>query len=77
MRFRNDTGGPIYVQTFLSGGRFHARLFSATAPRHNVEVESVTLSRSRGTRSAAYRIFKTSNGQRRQLLSRDYYKPKP
>jgi vancomycin resistance protein YoaR len=77
MRFKNNTGGPIYVQTFLTGGRFHVRLYSATAPRHRVEVESITLSRASGTRSEAYRVFYTSTGTQRQLLSRDYYKPKP
>jgi len=79
MRFRNDTDGDIYVQTFLEGGRFHARLYGTEPPKHrDVEVKSVTLSRGAGTRSEAYRVFKTAGGgEDKQLLSRDYYKPKP
>lgn len=77
MRFRNDTGGPIYVQTFVQGGRFHARLFGVAPSRHKVEVESRTLSQTKGTRSEAYRVIHTPTGSKRQLLSRDYYKPKP
>jgi hypothetical protein len=29
MRFRNTTGGPILVRTFLKGNRFHAQIFGA------------------------------------------------
>lgn len=77
MRFRNDTAGPIYVQTFLRGGRFHARLYGTQPVRERVEVVSRTLSRAGGTRSEAYRIIHTETGALRQRLSRDYYKPRP
>jgi vancomycin resistance protein YoaR len=77
MRFRNNTNGPIYVQTFLRGGRFYARLYGTQAPPSNVRVESRVLSRANGTRSEAYRVRQTSSGTIRERLSRDYYKPKP
>ena len=77
MRFRNDTSGPIYVQTWLAGGRFHARLYGVEPPRAHVEIISRTLGRSGGTRSEAYRVMKTSGGTTRQRLSRDFYKPHP
>src|SRR5207237_821999 len=35
-RFRNNTGGPIYVQTFLADGRFHARLYGTEPRRRNI-----------------------------------------
>jgi vancomycin resistance protein YoaR len=77
MRFRNDTSGPIYVQTWLAGGRFHVRLFGVEPPRAQVEIISRTLGHSGGTRSEAYRVMKTSGGTTRQRLSRDFYKPHP
>lgn len=77
MRFRNDTSGPIYVQTWLEGGRFRVRLYGVEPPRAQVEIVSRTLSRSDGTRSEAFRVMKTSNGTTKQRLSRDFYKPHP
>jgi vancomycin resistance protein YoaR len=77
MRFRNTTSGPIYVQTFLSGGRFHARLYGTQPAPANVRVESRVISRAKGTRSEAYRIRQTSSGVVRERLSRDFYKPLP
>ena len=77
MRFRNDTGGTIYVQTLVKGERFHVRLYGTQPRTANVTVESNILSRSNGTRSQAYRTVSTSSGTKRELLSRDYYKPAP
>jgi vancomycin resistance protein YoaR len=77
MRFRNNTGGPIYVQTFLRGGRFHARLYGVRPVRHRIEVVSRTLSREGGTRSEAYRIVRSDEGTARERLSRDFYRPHP
>jgi vancomycin resistance protein YoaR len=76
-RFRNNTGGPIYVQTFVRGGRFHARLFGTQPAPGNIRVESRIIARGKGTRSEAYRVRETSTGTLRERLSRDYYKPKP
>jgi vancomycin resistance protein YoaR len=78
MRFRNTTGGPIYVQTFLRGGRFHARLYGTVPPvQQKVQVVSHTLSRRNGTTSEAYRIVESETGTVRERLSRDHYKPHP
>lgn len=77
MRFRNNTGGPIYVQTFLRGGRFHARLYGVRPVRQRIEVVSRTLSREGGIRSEAYRIVRSGEGTERQRLSRDFYRPLP
>lgn len=77
MRFRNNTGGPIYVQTIVKGSRFHVRLYGTQPVQANVTIESNILSRKNGTRSQAYRIVSTPTGAKRELLSRDYYKPKP
>ncbi|HEX8235609.1 MAG TPA: VanW family protein [Abditibacteriaceae bacterium] len=77
MRFRNNTGGPIYVQTFLRGGRFHARLYGVRPVRQRIEVVSRTLSREGGTRSEAYRIVRSDEGTARERLSRDFYRPHP
>ncbi|HVF10338.1 MAG TPA: VanW family protein [Abditibacteriaceae bacterium] len=76
-RFRNTTNGPIYVQTFLSGGRFHARLYGTEPVQKKIQVESRTLSRRNGTTSEAYRIVRSENGILRERLSRDHYKPHP
>jgi vancomycin resistance protein YoaR len=75
MKFRNTTSGPIYVQTFLTGKKFHVRLYGTVPVRENVIVESKVLSRTGGTRSEAYRIVETAAGRKREFLSRDYYKP--
>ncbi len=77
MRFRNTTSGPIYVQTLVRGGRYHVRLYGTAARTSSVTVESSILSRSNGTRSQAYRTISSASGSKRELLSRDYYKPKP
>lgn len=77
LRFRNTTSGPIYVQTFLRGGRFHARLYGVEPVGRKIAVEARTLSRRNGIRSEAYRIVYSDDGAQRELLSRDYYKPHP
>ena len=77
MRFRNDTGGAIYVETKLRDGRFHVRLLGTQPGTANVEVQSRVLARGHGTRSEAYRVVKTSGGEKRVRLSRDFYRPHP
>ena len=76
-RFKNNTGGPIYVETFLRGRRFHARLWGTQPKQGTFLVESRTLSRKGGTVSEAYRIAKTAEGTTRMRLSRDVYRPHP
>ncbi len=76
MKFRNNTSGPIYVQTMVKGERFHVRLYGIAPVKANVAIESKVLSQKNGVRSEAYRVVQTSSGQKRELLSRDYYKPK-
>jgi vancomycin resistance protein YoaR len=75
MKFRNTTSGPIYVQTFLTGKKFHVRLYGVEPVKENVIVQSKVLSRKNGTRSEAYRVVETGSGSKREFLSRDYYKP--
>jgi vancomycin resistance protein YoaR len=75
MKFRNNTSGPIYVQTFLTGKRFYVRLYGVEPVRENVTIESKVLSRNNGTRSEAYRVVETGANRKREFLSRDYYKP--
>lgn len=75
MKFRNNTKGPIYVQTLVRGSRFYVRLYGVEPVKANVAIESKVLSQNKGTRSEAYRIVETPNGSKRELLSRDYYKP--
>ncbi len=75
LKFRNATAGPIYVQTFLAGKKFHVRLYGVEPVKENVVVQSKVLSRSNGTRSEAYRVVETGAGSKREFLSRDYYKP--
>jgi hypothetical protein len=65
---------PIYVQTFVRGGRFHARLFGTQPAPGNIRVESRIIERGKGTRSEAYRVRETSRHSAR-TLSRDYYNP--
>jgi vancomycin resistance protein YoaR len=79
MRFRNNTNGPIYVQTFLRDGRFYVRLYGTAPVRSKIQVVSRTLSRAKGgTKSEAYRIvYSPGGGMSQQRLSRDYYKPFP
>lgn len=76
-RFRNNTGGPIYVQTLVRDGRFYARLYGTQPVREKISVESHTLSRKNGTRSVAYRVMESDTGTQRELLSRDFYMPHP
>lgn len=77
MRFRNNTGGPIYVQTYLKGGRFHARLLGTQPRTGEFSVESRVISRKKGTLSEAYRIARSEDSVVKQKLSRDYYMPHP
>jgi hypothetical protein len=76
-RFRNNTGGAIYVQTFLKGGRFHARLLGTQPRRGSFAVESRVVSRKKGTLSEAYRVARIGAEEVKEKLSRDYYRPKP
>jgi vancomycin resistance protein YoaR len=73
-KFRNTTDSPLLVQTFVSGGKFHARLWSAK-PRASAPVSIVSrvISTDGGTRSEAYKIV----GGKRVKLSRDFYLPHP
>lgn len=77
MRFRNTTGGPIYVQTWLESERFHVRLYGTQPRLQNVRVVSRVISRAGGTRSEAYRVRETQSGVLRERLSRDFYRPHP
>jgi len=73
-KFRNNTGGPIYVQTILRNQHYVARLYGTSPMTKNVKVESKVLSRANGgERSEAYR---TIDGKR-ERLSRDSYLPEP
>jgi len=73
-KFRNDTGGPIYVQTFLRNRHYVVRLYGTSPMTKNVKVESKVLSRKNGgERSEAFRII----DGKRELLSRDSYLPEP
>jgi vancomycin resistance protein YoaR len=73
-KFRNDTGGPIYVQTFLRNRHYVVRLYGSSPMTKNVKVESKVLSRRNGgERSEAFRII----DGKRELLSRDSYLPEP
>ena len=76
MKFRNNTSGPIYVQTFVKGERFHVRLYGFAPVKENVAIESKVLSQNKGVRSEAYRVVEIGGKQKREFLSRDYYKPK-
>lgn len=76
-RFKNNTQGPIYVQTYLKGGRFHARLLSTQPRKGHFAVESRIVSRKKGTLSEAYRVAKIGDEPVKEKLSRDYYMPHP
>ena len=73
-KFRNTTGASIRVETLVSGGKFHARLWSQK-PKNGgaVKVTSRVLSRSGGMKSEAYKIV----DGKQVRLSRDYYAPHP
>jgi vancomycin resistance protein YoaR len=75
MKFRNNSGGPIYVQTFVRSNRFYARIFGTKPLTKDVSVESRVLSSTKGTRSEAYRIVQDGAQVQREKLSRDYYRP--
>jgi vancomycin resistance protein YoaR len=77
MRFVNNTGGSILVETKLRSGRFHVRLLGTQPNTANVEVQSHVISRRGGTRSEAFRIVQTPTGAERVRLSRDFYRPHP
>jgi vancomycin resistance protein YoaR len=73
-KFRNNTGGPIYVQTFLRNRHYVVRLYGTSPMTKNIKVESKVLSRRNGgERSEAFRII----DGKRELLSRDSYLPEP
>ncbi len=73
-KFRNTSGGAIRVQTLVSGGQFHVKLWGEN-PRESGPVRIVTrvLSRAGGTKSEAFKII----GDQKIRLSRDSYKPHP
>lgn len=73
-KFRNTTGAPIRVQTFVSGGKFNARVWGQkvrTTPQ--IELVSLVTSRSGGTHSQAYKLV----GGKKVKLSSDFYRPHP
>lgn len=73
-KFRNNTGGPIYVQALLRNRHYVVRLYGTSPMTKTVKVESKVLSRQNGgERSEA---FRTIDGKR-ELLSRDSYLPEP
>lgn len=73
-KFRNTSGGSLYVQTWVAGSKFHVKLWGSK-PRSGepIRIESQVLSREGGTRSVAYKIV----GDKKIRLSRDSYKPHP
>jgi vancomycin resistance protein YoaR len=75
MKFRNDTGGPIYVQTFVRRSRFNVRFYSTKPLTVDVAIESRVLSSRNGTSSEAYRVVRSGDITSREKLSRDYYRP--
>ena len=77
LKFRNNTKGPIHVQTLVKDGRFHVRLYGIEPVKENVAIESKIISQKKGTRSEAYRVVEVGGKEKRELLSRDSYKVKP
>ena len=73
-KFRNTTGASMRVETYVSGGKFHARLWGQK-PRSGgeIKVTSRVLSRSNGMKSEAYKTV----GGKQIRLSRDNYAPHP
>ncbi len=73
-RFRNTSGGPIRVETFVANGKFNARVWGQK-PRRAPKVELVSLvtSREGGTHSQAFKLV----GGQRVKLSSDFYRPHP
>ena len=73
-KFRNTTGAPLRVETVVSGGKFHARLWSQKPKSGGeVKVTSRVVSRAGGMKSEAYKIV----GGQQIRLSRDSYAPHP
>ncbi len=73
-KFRNTSGAPIKVETFVAGGKFNARVWGQKARRsRKIELVSLVTSREGGTHSQA---FKLVDGQRVRLSS-DFYRPHP
>ena len=73
-RFRNTTGAPIRVETSVSGGQFHAKLWGQKARGGApVRIVSRVVSRQGGTRSEAFKLI----GDQRIRVSRDRYAPTP
>lgn len=73
-KFRNTTGSPIRVETSVSGGQFHAKVWgqkARSAPK--IELVSMVTSRSGGTHSQAYKLV----GGKKVKLSSDFYRPHP
>ncbi len=73
-KFRNNSGAPMRVETYVSGGKFHARLWGQK-PKvgGEIKVTSRVLSRSNGMKSEAYKLV----GGKQIRLSRDSYAPHP
>jgi vancomycin resistance protein YoaR len=71
-KFRNNTGGPIYVQTLVQNRHYIVRLYGTKPMAKKIEIASKVLSRKNGgERSEAFRII----DGKRELLSRDSYLP--
>lgn len=77
MKFRNNTGGPIRVRTYLRGERFHVELYGTKAVTQEIEISSRVLSRKNGVRSEAFRTVRLDGKSMTEKLSRDYYLPHP
>lgn len=73
-KFRNNTSGPIYMQTLVGNSHYTVRLYGVQPVKEKITLESKVLSRHEGSmRSEAFRTI----GNKRELLSRDFYKPEP
>lgn len=73
-KFRNNSGGPIYVQALVHDRHYVVRLYGTSPMTKDIKVESKVLSRKDGgERSEAFRII----DGKRELLSRDSYLPEP
>jgi vancomycin resistance protein YoaR len=74
LQFQNNTDGPIAIFADGSGGQVVTRIFGRKEPGKSVEVTS---SRS-GLRASVWRTVKQDGTTiRRELVSRDVYKPAP
>ncbi len=73
-KFRNTSGAPIKVETFVAGGKFNARVWGQKARRSpKIELVSLVTSREGGTHSQAFKLV----GGQRVKLSSDFYRPHP